>query len=349
MDYYRTISDRIKHLQWALVDIGIDLNVFTTLSSSDTPVTHQEFQKKTGAAPNLLSHLLRSMASFGLIAETAKDTFEANRTTRVFANPHVIGATPHLSKLQLPIMQALPGYLNEHQYQNMTDSQDLPFHKALNTKLAPFEWMKQNGEQMKAMGHVMVLDSVNSWVSSYPVEKAVGDFHPAQGSALLVDIGGGFGQHSVPFKNKFGHLPGRVVVQDVPSTLVHAPKVDGIEFQAHDFFTPQPIHGAKFYYLRHIMHDWADEDCMRILSSIIPAMGPESRILIDEVVLPETKLPWQVAMMDIGMMAALGGIERSKEDWEGLLGRAGLKTVDVHCYDDVRFHCVIAAVATGMA
>ena len=73
-------------------------------------------------------------------------------------------------------------------------------------------------------------------------------------------------------------------------------------------------------------------------------MGPESRILIDEVVLPETKVPWQVAMMDLAMMAALGGIERSREDWVKLLESAGLKMVDVHCYDDVRFHSVIAAV-----
>jgi demethylsterigmatocystin 6-O-methyltransferase len=300
--------------------------------------------KKTGAAPNLLSHLLRSMASFGLIAEVAKDTFEANRTTRVFANPHVIGAAPHLSGVHLPVALTLPAYLKEHKYQDMTDSKDLPFHKAMNTNLTPFEWMKQDGGQMKALGHIMVLDAVDSWVNSYPVEQAIGNFKPANDSALLIDVGGGFGQHSIAFRNKFPHLSGRIIVQDVSSTLDHAPRIEGIEFQPHDFFTPQPVHGAKFYYLRHIMHDWTDEDCVRILSSITPAMGPESRILIDDVVLPETKVPWQVAMMDIAMMAALGGIERSKEEWESLLGGAGLKMVDVYCYDDVKFHCVITAV-----
>jgi demethylsterigmatocystin 6-O-methyltransferase len=125
---------------------------------------------------------------------------------------------------------------------------------------------------------------------------------------------------------------------------MHAPSVDGIEFQAHDFFTAQPIREAKFYYLRHILHDWTDEDCVRILSNIVPAMGSESRILIDEVVLPETKVPWQVAMMDIAMMASLGGIERSREDWTKLLESAGLKIADMHRYDDVRYHTVITAV-----
>ena len=314
------------------------------LSSSMTPITHDDFKQTTGAAPSLLAHLLRSMASFGLITEVEKNTFAANRTTRVFANPHIRGAAPHLSKLHLPVMQALPGYLKEHNYQDITNPKDLPFHTAMKTELTPFEWMKRDGEQMKALGHIMVLDSVDSWVSSYPAQQVVGNFKPVDESALLVDIGGGFGQHSVAFKKKFPELPGRIVVQDVPSTLAHAPKVDGIEFQAHDFFTPQPVPSAKFYYLRHIMHDWTDEDCVRILSNIIPAMGSESRILIDEVVLPETKVPWQVAMMDLAMMAALGGIERSREDWMKLLESAGLKMVDVHCYDDVRFHSIMTAV-----
>ncbi|KAI4668844.1 uncharacterized protein J4E78_002672 [Alternaria triticimaculans] len=343
-DWEMMFSLAMAPLQWALIDVGIDLNIFTTLSSSTTPITHDEFQQKTGAAPNLLAHLLRSMASFGLIAEVKKNTFAANRATRVFANPHVNGAAPHLSKLHLPVMQALPGYLKEHKYQDITDSKDLPFHAAMKTDLTPFEWMKQDGEQMKALGHIMVLDSVDSWVSSYPAQDVVGDFKSADNSALLVDIGGGFGQHSVAFRKKFPDLPGRIVVQDVPSTLAHAPHVDGIEFQAHDFFTPQPIREAKFYYFRHIMHDWTDEDCIRILSNIVPAMGPKSRILIDEVVLPETKVPWQVAMMDLAMMASLGGIERSKEDWMKLLGSAGLKIADVHCYDEVRYHSVITAV-----
>ncbi|CAN9391058.1 unnamed protein product [Alternaria alternata] len=326
-DWEMMFSLAMAPLQWALVDVGIDLNIFTTLSSSATPMTHGDFQEKTGAAPNLLAHLLRSMASFGLIKEVEKDVFAASRTTRVFADPHVNGAAPHLSKLHLPVVNALPGYLKGHDYQDITNPKDLPFHMAMNTELTPFEWMKQD------------VGSLHTLLS-----RLLANFEPTGESALLVDVGGGFGQHSVAFKKKFPELPGRIVVQDVPSTLAHAPKVDGIEFQAHDFFTQQPIRGAKFYYLRHIMHDWADEDCVRILSSIIPAMGSESRILIDEVVLPETKVPWQVAMMDLAMMAALGGIERSREDWVKLLESAGLKMVDVHCYDDVRFHSVIAAV-----
>ncbi|KAH9871900.1 hypothetical protein J1614_006158 [Plenodomus biglobosus] len=226
----------------------------------------------------------------------------------------------------------------------MTDSKDLPFHTALKTDLEPFEWMKRNDTQMKAMGHAMALDAASSWVCSYAVEREVGAFKPSDESALLVDIGGGFGQHAVAFKTAFPQLQGRVVVQDVASTVAHALAVQGIEFIEHDFFTPQPIRAAKFCYFRHVMHDWADEECVRILENVIPSMGPESRILIDEVVLPEVKVPWQVAIMNLTVMSCLGGIERSREEWVALLDRAGLKMVDLHTYDDVRFHSIVAAV-----
>jgi demethylsterigmatocystin 6-O-methyltransferase len=309
-------------------------------------MTHKDFVEKTGAAPALMQHLLRSMASFGLIEETDKDTFRANRVTKTFSKPHVLGAAPHISKVHYPVAQILPQYLKDHKYQNMDNNKDLPFHKALGTDLTPFEYLTTDPEQMKALGHVMVLDAVQSWVSSYPVESEVGGFKPSNDSALLVDIGGGFGQHSVFFKEKFPQLPGRIVVQDIPSTLAHLPlgNSTGIEFQEYDFFTPQPIRGAKFYYLRHILHDWPDEDCIRILKSTIPAMGADSLILIDEVVLPETKVPWQVSAMVMSMMACLGGTERTKEEWESLLDRAGLKLTHVVRYDEVKFHSIVAAV-----
>jgi demethylsterigmatocystin 6-O-methyltransferase len=259
------------------------------------------------------------MASFGLISETAKDTFSANRATKAFANIHVQGAAPHITGIHFPIAQILPQYLKEHKYQDMNNLKDLPFQKALKTELEPFEYLKQDPEQMKALGHVMVLDGVQSWATSYPVERELKTFTPAADSAVLVDIGGGFGQHSVFFKEKFPTIPGRIVVQDLPSTLTHLPaKPAGIEFEEHDFFTPQTIRGAKFYYLRHIM--------------------------IDDVVLPETKVPWQVSMMVMSMMVALGGIERSQEDWETLLDKAGLKVAHIDRYDEFKFHSIVAAV-----
>lgn len=331
-------------MQWALIQIGTDLGIFTTLCDNPGPTGLQHFFDSSKASPTLLTHLLRSIAAFGFIVETAKDTFAANRITKALAHPDVAGTFPHVTHLHALVAQSLPQYLREHEYQNMTNIRDLPFHMALSTDLPPFEWMKQHPEQMKALGHAMRIERMHSWVESYPISDRIGDFKATDESALLVDIGGGFGQQAVAFRSQVLHVPGRVVVQDVGSTLAHAPRLDGIEFKEHDFFTPQPIRNAKFYYLRHILHDWTDEDCVRILQNIVPALSSNSRIIIDEVVLPDTNLPWQCAFMNLTMMSSLGGRERSEEEWIALLSRAGLQMDELHLYDDVRRHSVIVAV-----
>lgn len=336
-------------MQWALVQIGIDLNIFTTLCANPNPTGLQEILAATSASPTLFTRLLRSMASFGLIVETAKDMFTSNRITQALAHPDVIGAFPHVTHLHALTAQVLPRYLRDHNYQDMTDTRDLPFHLALDTNLPPFEWMMQHPEQMKALGHAMQIERRQSWVDSYPISSQIGGFKAADDSALLVDIGGGFGQQAVAFKAQVTSNSGPIVVQDVASTLNHAPAIDGIDFQEHDFFTPQPVRGAKFYYLRHILHDWTDEDSVRILQNIIPALTSESRIVIDEVVMPDTKVPWQCAFMDLTMSSSLGGRERSRDEWDILLSSAGLQIEEVHTYDNVVKHSVIIAVPKSKA
>ncbi|UPX14245.1 Demethylsterigmatocystin 6-O-methyltransferase [Ascochyta rabiei] len=259
-------------MRWALVQIGIDLVVFATLSTNTNPIGLQYFLDATGASLTLLAHLLRSLVSFGLILETKKDTFTANGVSNAHAHPDVVGAFPYVTHLHALTAQALPRYLRDHKYQDMTDTKDLPFHLALGTDLPPFEWMRKHPEQMKAMGHAMRIE-------------------PAADSALLVDVGGGFGQQSVAFKAQVASTTSRIVVQDVASTLAYTPRIDGIEFQEHDFFTPQTIKGAKYYNLRHILHDWTAEDSIHILQNLIPALSPESRIVIDEVIRPDTHVP----------------------------------------------------------
>jgi demethylsterigmatocystin 6-O-methyltransferase len=225
----------------------------------------------------------------------------------------------------------------------ITSNEDVPFQKAFNTDLAAFDWLKQHPEHMESLGHAMAMQRAVHWIDSYPVEEEVGSFTPVPDSALLVDIGGGFGQQAIAFRKRFPNLPGRVVVQDIPETLGRATASEEVEFMAQDFFEPQGIKSAKFYYLRHVLHDWTDDDCVRILKAIVPVMGPHSRIVIDEVVLPDANVPWQAAYMDLTMMSVFGGIERTKAEFEKVLERAGLKVADVHRYDP-KMQSVILAV-----
>ncbi|KAH7138903.1 S-adenosyl-L-methionine-dependent methyltransferase [Dendryphion nanum] len=329
-------------LQMPLLKIGTDLGIFEHLVKNEKPTHLDDLAKQVGSSPDLLRHLLRASAAFHFIKETGKDEFTANRQTKIFANPNAAGAMVHLYDCHGPVTYALPEYLKERNYRPITSNKDLPFQKALKTDLAPFDWMRQHPEQMKSLGQAMAIERGRQWTESYPVTDRVGTFKPKPESALLVDVGGGFGQQAVDFKTRFPHLPGRIIVQDIPETLSRAPTVEGIEFMVQDFFQPQVIEGAKFYYLRHILHDWADEDCVRILKNLVPALGAESYVVIDEVVFPDTGAPWQAAYMDLAMMSTLGAKERTRSEFESILEEAGLRVIDIHQYDPKTTSVILA-------
>lgn len=90
--------------------------------------------------------------------------------------------------------------------------------------------------------------------------------------------------------------------------------------------------GAKFYYLRRIMHDWPDKECAQILQNVVDVMDPESRILIDDTVIPDTGATWQSTMADISMMITLAGKERTNQQWRSLADRVGLRVEEIHSY-----------------
>jgi hypothetical protein len=78
--------------------------------------------------------------------------------------------------------------------------------------------------------------------------------------------------------------------------------------------------GADYYFLRRILHDWSDNDCLRILSKVVEAMTPgKSRILVADFVMPEVDAPRYRSASDIMMAILLSGAERSEQEWRRLL------------------------------
>jgi hypothetical protein len=101
--------------------------------------------------------------------------------------------------------------------------------------------------------------------------------------------------------------------------------------------------GAKAYYMRMILHDYPDEQCRKILQNTMSAMKEESVLLIDEIVLPEVGAAWRATQMDMTMLNALAGKERSEREWYALLESVGLQVVKVWKYTEECEDCVIVA------
>lgn len=67
-------------------------------------------------------------------------------------------------------------------------------------------------------------------------------------AVLLVDVGGGTGRDIANFHENYPGIPGRLVLQDLPSVIQDAKNLPAaVELLAHDFFETQPVEGIKSF------------------------------------------------------------------------------------------------------
>ncbi len=226
----------------------------------------------------------------------------------------------------------LPDFLAETEYRDVDDTAKTAAQKAFATDLPTLMWFPTQPKRFEALQQAMVAAPLPAipWFLVFPFEKELGAF---AGPHAFVDVGGGFGHQSVALLDAFPQkLRGRLLVQDLPQTLDHLPPLEGIPFGVHDFFKPQPVKSARFYYLRHVLHDWTDDKALVILKHLKDALGLESQILIDEIVMPNAGVHWHATCFDMIMMSALGSRERTEADWHALFDAAGLKIKQVYTY-----------------
>ena len=90
--------------------------------------------------------------------------------------------------------------------------------------------------------------------------------------------------------------------------------------------------GAKAYFIRRVIHDYSDADSVKILSNLRAAMAPDSRVLIQEQIMPSIitnpELEANVAVLDVATMV-MGGKERTEEGFRDILDKSGLELVKV--------------------
>jgi hypothetical protein len=153
------------------------------------------------------------------------------------------------------------------------------------------------------------------------------------GTRELADIGGGRGALVAGVLRANPAMRG--ILFDMPNVIAaaqplldHAGVADRCRQIGGDFFSSVPA-GADAYVLKFILHDWTDEQCVRILRNCRQAMPGGGRILIVEHVVPEESGPHVAKFMDINMMVMTSGRERTRREFEQLLAvsRLALKQV----------------------
>ncbi|WP_280437648.1 methyltransferase [Nocardia carnea] len=166
---------------------------------------------------------------------------------------------------------------------------------------------------------------------SAPQDAAIADTFDVSDFRRIIDVGGGRGgllsllltRHPVAT----GLLYDRAPV--LGTHLLDTPELAGRWVtEAGDFFESVPA-GGDLYILKHILHDWNDDECIRILRRCREVMPPGSRLLVAESIAPPPNTPHYVWSLDLMMLAALTGRERTREEFEQLFDSADLTLIRV--------------------
>lgn len=145
----------------------------------------------------------------------------------------------------------------------------------------------------------------------------------------LVDIGGGNGGFLAEFLKKYPEAT--AVLFDLPSAINefdHSAYAEDImsrlTLRAGNFFESVP-EGGDAYVLKNILHDWNDEEVVKILRNIAERMKPQhSRLLIIETILPENDCKNPVPLLaDLQMLVLFGGRERTRQEYVNILNKTG--------------------------
>ncbi|MDM0078219.1 methyltransferase [Variovorax sp. J2P1-59] len=149
----------------------------------------------------------------------------------------------------------------------------------------------------------------------------------------VVDVGGGTGALLAAVLTAHPGLQGILfdqphVVAAAGAFMQRAGVSDRARIVGGSFFDEVP-EGADAYVLRSVVHDWDDVDGVRILATVRKAMAADGCVLLVERVIAPPNEGRDAKFSDLNMLVAPGGRERTREEFEALLGPAGLRVAAV--------------------
>ncbi|KAL3463297.1 S-adenosyl-L-methionine-dependent methyltransferase [Aspergillus heterothallicus] len=248
----------------------------------------------------LLRRILKHLVATNLISEPSPGSFQQS----------IYHAT-------IPCFYRAPEFLAKTGYQNPIDPSDGIFQYTEGFKVKVFNNM---------MGGVMAEQA--GMLDIFPFER-LDDGRPGDSTtALLVDVGGNVGHDINKFLSQHPEHAPRLVLQDRSDVISLAKCPSTVQMLVHDFFTPQPIKGARTYYLHSVIHDWADPPARTILGHLRDAMTVGySKLLVHDHVLPDRDPRPQATAYDLTMMVKVSAFERTEQMWVKLLGSVGFRVV----------------------
>lgn len=299
---------------------GVELGVFEVVG--DYPKHTVEIADQLDIDRDRGYRLLRALASLGLLEETEGRRFSSTPAGDQLREEHPASLGPIARLEEGPTHYAIWKHLPDL----VSDGGPNGFEREFGHSV--FEHLEADPDYRSRFQASMT--SLSTMESSWALEML--DEDDFSGTYHLCDVAGGHGHLLCSLLQEYPHLEGTVL--ELPSVVDRAERhlatemgvEDRCTYLAGDMFEAVPE--ADVYVMKNILHDWSDEDCERILSTIRHSAPDHATLFAIERVVPGPGEPHYAKLFDIHMMVASSGRERTAEEYADLLESTGWSYVD---------------------
>ena len=276
------------------------------------PRTADELAQLAHAHGGALYRVLRALASVGIFSEDAERRFSLTPLAECMRSD-----TPD-SLRSFAIMSGAEFYQSWGCLLHSAQTGEPGFQKRYGAPF--FQYMTEHPERHAIYDAAMMVHGI---AETEPMLNAY-DF---SAFGTVADVGGGNGRMLAAILQR--HAAVRGILFDLPPVAQRAQPglaelglADRCQVVGGDFFVSVPA--ADAYVLRHVIHDWSDDNAVKILRNCRTAMNRGGRVLLVETVIPPLNEPCFGKWLDL-MMLIVEGRERTREQYEQLFAQAGLK------------------------
>lgn len=295
------------------IGVAAALNLAEYLKTGQKMVS--ELAELTGSHEESLYRLMRMLASQGVFKENKNRYFENNRLSKTLLDQE--------NSMRHMVIHLVNG-INWKMFEKL----DLVIKTGKNAAVEilgmdVFEYLARNPDKNEIYNKAM---TNNSLMLSYAVLSEY-NFSKAKN---IVDIGSGQGILLSMILSKYKHINGKAF--DLQHVVNGAKKIaeklgvsNRLEIISGNFFDVIPD-GGDIYFLKSIIHNLSDEQCIDILMRIKTKLPENGKILIFEPIIENNNQYSFAKLFDIEMLISLeGGKERTKEEFKKMVSQSGLR------------------------
>ena len=269
-----------------------------------------------GLVVDRVYRLLRALSTVGIVTEGAGGKFALTPLGRMLTSnaPNSMKTSAELlTEYNGEIWSKLDGAL----------AGGIAFEALKGQQLFP--WLHANPKEGARFQRMMV--EVHS--PETPAIVAAYDFSQFKS---IVDVGGGHGMLLSAILAAHPSVHGTLF--DLEEGIEAAKRgaggpLPGASFVVGDVFTTPVPAGAEAYLFRHLLHDYDNDDCLKMLQNVRKQMKPDSRVLVLEKTVPTDDTPGPGRWLDLHVMLLTGGRERTEDEYRALFAKAGFRLARV--------------------